>query len=385
MKRIIILGSTGSIGKNTLNIIRRMNKHFQVLALAVKNNIRILERQIHQFHPKYAAVLDIESAARLRKKVRGVTVLEGEEGIRSLLELKKADLVVNSIIGSAGLQYTHKAIREQLPVALANKESLVMAGKIIMKLARKNKVPIIPIDSEHSALFHLLKRTRPDEIEKIILTASGGPFLTWRKIDLVNVTPWDALRHPVWRMGSKITVDSATMLNKGFEIIEAHHLFDIDFNKIEVIIHPQSIIHSMIQTIDGEIYAQLSPPDMRFPILSALSFPEMIKNPLKPLGVEKIHRLSFQKPDVKKFPLLSYAYAIGKKGGNLPAALTVADEIAVKLFFERKLKFSHIFNKIKQIVESVKFIKNPDIEDIFKTERDILTRYSYSAQNDRGF
>jgi len=250
-----------------------------------------------------------------------------------------------------------------------------MAGDIIMNLARHNGTKIIPIDSEHSAIFHLLLNQKPENIEKIILTASGGPFRNWRKTDLRKVTPIDALKHPVWSMGSKITIDSATMINKGFEVIEAHHLFNISYDKIDVVIHPQSIIHSMIQTIDGEIYAQMSPPDMRYPILNALFFPDKVKNPFKSLDIDKIRKITFEKPDYKKFPLLKYSYEIGKKGGNLPSALTVADDVAVDMFLKRKIKFNKIFTTIKKIVESVKFIDKPDINDIFRTEKYILEKY----------
>ncbi len=376
MKKIVILGSTGSIGKNTLEVIRAFRDKFKVIALTAKQNIKILENQIKEFQPKYVAVLNSDAAAKLKKKIKNIEVFVGEDGIKYLLKLKNIDLIVNAIMGSAGLRYTYEAIKTGKIIALANKESLVMAGKIVMKSAKKYKSSIVPIDSEHSALFHLLHNKKPKEIEKIILTASGGPFFRWKTIDLKNVTPWEALKHPVWRMGSKITVDSATMLNKGFEIIEAHHLFNIDYDKIDVIIHPQSIIHSMVQIIDGEIYAQLSPPDMKFPIINALSFPEKLKNPFKRLSLEKIKKLSFEKPDYNKFPLLKYSYEIGKRGGNLPAALTVADEIAVNLFLQRKIKFNQIFKLIKNIVESVKFIKNPDIEDIFNTENYILEKFN---------
>jgi len=376
LKKIVILGSTGSIGKNTLEVIRAFRDKFKVIALTAKQNIKILENQIKEFQPKYVAVLNSDAAAKLKKKIKNIEVFVGEDGIKYLLKLKNIDLIVNAIMGSAGLRYTYEAIKTGKIIALANKESLVMAGKIVMKSAKKYKSSIVPIDSEHSALFHLLHNKKPKEIEKIILTASGGPFFRWKTIDLKNVTPWEALKHPVWRMGSKITVDSATMLNKGFEIIEAHHLFNIDYDKIDVIIHPQSIIHSMVQIIDGEIYAQLSPPDMKFPIINALSFPEKLKNPFKRLSLEKIKKLSFEKPDYNKFPLLKYSYEIGKRGGNLPAALTVADEIAVNLFLQRKIKFNQIFKLIKNIVESVKFIKNPDIEDIFNTENYILEKFN---------
>ncbi len=374
MKKIIILGSTGSIGKNTLNVIKKTGNRVKVIGISIRRNIKEAEKQIKEFKPKYVAVLEKKAADILQRRVKGVNILRGEEGILSLLE-KRIDMVVNAVIGSSGLKYTYYAVKNGLDISLANKESLVMAGDIIMNLARHNGTKIIPIDSEHSAIFHLLLNQKPENIEKIILTASGGPFRNWRKTDLRKVTPIDALKHPVWSMGSKITIDSATMINKGFEVIEAHHLFNISYDKIDVVIHPQSIIHSMIQTIDGEIYAQMSPPDMRYPILNALFFPDKVKNPFKSLDIDKIRKITFEKPDYKKFPLLKYSYEIGKKGGNLPSALTVADDVAVDMFLKRKIKFNKIFTTIKKIVESVKFIDKPDINDIFRTEKYILEKY----------
>jgi len=384
MKNIVILGSSGSIGKSVIEVVREFKNEFKIIGLAVRENIEVLIKQVKEFLPAYVAILNREAYKRILVKkdlFKGVKFLEGEEGIEEVATLKEADIVVNAIVGSSGLRYTYKALESGNDVALANKESLVMAGEILNKLAKKKRVRIIPVDSEHSAIFNLISNRKLDTIERIILTASGGPFRLWRKIDFKNIKVWQALKHPTWKMGSKITIDSATMANKGFEVIEAHYLFDIPYDKIDVVIHPQSLIHSMIETINGEIYAQISLPDMRYPILNALSYPEILKNPFKRLELKDLKKLTFEMPDYKKFPLLSYAYEIGKKGGNLPAAFVVADDIAVKLFLKNKIKFNEIFKFIKKIVEKVKYIENPSLNDIFETEKFIYERIKTSGYN----
>ena len=280
-KNIVILGSTGSIGQNSLEIISKFKDRFNVTGLSANRNIDLLEKQINIFKPEYAAVNNETSGRELQKKCKNTKILIGQQGIKKLCGIKKCSLVLNAIIGSSGLKYTVEAIYNRKNIALANKESYVMAGRIINKLIKKYKVKIIPVDSEHSAIFHLINNLNKKDIEKYYLTASGGPFVNKPVREFMKITIKDTMKHPIWKMGGKITVDSATMINKGFEIIEAHYLFNIDFNDIKVIIHPQSIIHSMVKTKDGEIYAQLSPPDMKFPILNALSYPEKLKNPFK--------------------------------------------------------------------------------------------------------
>ncbi|MBU1077479.1 MAG: 1-deoxy-D-xylulose-5-phosphate reductoisomerase [Spirochaetes bacterium] len=376
MKNIVILGSTGSIGKNSLEIIDKFKDKFNVLALSANKNINLLEKQIKKFKVGMAAVYDETLAKQLQKKCRNTEIYSGTDGIKKLCAFKKCDLILNAIIGSSGLKYTVESIYNRKNIALANKESYVMAGPILNDLIRKYKVDIIPVDSEHSAIFHLIKNldSRKD-IEKIYLTASGGPFLNKPIQEFVQITIEDALKHPVWSMGGKITVDSATLINKGFEVIEAVHLFKIGYQDIDVVIHPQSIIHSMVKVIDGEIYAQLSPPDMKFPILNALSYPEKLKNPFQSLDLYKLKNLSFQKPDNNKFPLLKYSYDIGKKGGNLPAALSIADDIVVSQFLERKIRFNDIFPGIKNIVENVKYMETPDLDDILRLEKEINYRF----------
>lgn len=370
-KNIVILGSTGSVGKNSLEIISNFPDRFNVTALSANTNIKLLEHQIKKFKPGFAAVYDKILAGELQKKCPDTEIFSKEEGIKKLCGIKECDMVLNAIIGSSGLKYTVEAVYNKKNIALANKESYVMAGLILNELIKKYNVRIIPVDSEHSAIFHLLQGLNKKEIEKYYLTASGGPFFNKHSKDFIKITVKDTMKHPVWNMGGKITVDSATMINKGFEVIEAHHFFNIDYDAIEVVIHPQSIIHSMVRTVDGEIYAQLSPPDMRFPILNALSFPEKLKNPFKALDFFNQKSLTFKKPDFRKFPLLKYSYEIGMKGGNLPAALSLADDIAVEQFLIKKIKFNDIYPCIKKIIKKVKYIEIPDLDDIFRLEKEI--------------
>jgi len=368
MKNIVILGSTGSIGKNSLRIIAKFKDKFRVIGVSAYKNIKILENQIQEFNIPVVAIYDKELANKLQKKYPDIEVLAGEKGIKKLCGLKECDMVLNAIIGSSGLKYTLECIYNRKNIALANKESYIMAGEFINNLSKKYNVEIIPVDSEHSAIFHLISKVNKNDIVKYYLTASGGPFLNKPIKEFENITVEETLQHPVWEMGGKITVDSATMINKGFEVIEAHHLFNIDYDMIEVVIHPQSIVHGIIKTKDGEMYAQLSLPDMKYPIMNALSFPEKLENPFPQLDIFSLKELTFSKPDYKKFPLLRYACEVGRKGGNLPAALSIADDIVVEKFLNGRLKFTQIFPSIKKIVESVKYIENPNLEDILNLE-----------------
>jgi 1-deoxy-D-xylulose-5-phosphate reductoisomerase len=314
---------------------------------------------------------DESSAEKLKKQFPDNKILSGEDGIKELCRLKNCDLVLNAIIGSSGLKYTIESINHKKDLALANKESMVMAGDIVNQLAIENEVKIIPVDSEHSAIFHLIENINKNELEKIYLTASGGPFLNTPITEFKDITPEKALAHPVWKMGGKITVDSATMMNKGLELIEAHYLFHMPYEDMEVIIHPQSIIHSMIKTIDGEMYAQMSLPDMKYPILNALTYPDKVKHGFEQLDLFEQESLTFKKPDMERFPLLKLAYEIGKKGGNLPAALTLADDIVVEKFLNHEIKFTDIYPMINKIVNSVKYIENPKLEDILSLEKEL--------------
>lgn len=374
-KNIVILGSTGSIGKNSLQIIEKFPEQYQVKALSAGKNNELLKKQIKKFRPEYVAIQDKQAYEELKGKVKHCEILLGEKGIQQLCKLNNVDLLVNAIIGSVGLKYTIEAIKNRKRIALANKESYVMAGDIINQLIKKYKVNIIPIDSEHSALFYLLLNQKKENIEKLILTASGGPFLNKSLKEFKKITIEDTLNHPVWSMGNKITVDSATLMNKGFEIIEAHYLFQIPYEKLDVIIHPQSIIHSLIQTIDGEFYAQMSKPNMCHPILNAFSFPQMNKYPFEKLNLWEQKTLSFQEPDFNKFPLLKYAYETGRKGGNLPAAVCIADDIVVHKFLNKQIKFHEIYQSIKNIVKQIKYVEKPDLDYIFWLEESMKEKF----------
>ena len=367
-KKIVVLGSTGSIGINTLRVITRLRNRFQIVALAAKENINLLEKQIRKFHPEVIALANKKSAQELRGRFKNMKVLDGEEGLIEVARLKEADLVVSAIVGASGLIPTLEAIRAGKRVALANKEALVMAGEIIMNAAHKRGVDILPIDSEHSAIFQCLKGERKREVSRIILTASGGPFLRLSFSRLKSVTPQEALRHPTWEMGKKITVDSATLMNKGLEVIEAHHLFGIDIDRIEVVIHQEAIVHSLVEFVDGTMLAHLGTPDMRLPIQYALTCPERLPNPLKGLDLVKIKKLTFQKPDTKRFPCLKLAYKAARIGGAAPAVLNAANEIAVSLFLKRKVGFMEIPEMIEKVLKRHKPIKNPTLSEILKAD-----------------
>lgn len=374
-KNIVILGSTGSIGQNALKIVEMFPDRFRVLALSARSNTTLLMRQIRRFRPPYAALFEPSSLKNLKKSIRGIEILPGEEGLKALCGLKESDIILNAVTGSSGLKYTVEAVCHGKKIALANKESLVMAGGLIRALLKKHGSEIIPVDSEHSALFHMLRNIRQEHVDSLILTASGGPFLNRPRNDFKRISLKETLAHPTWNMGSKITVDSATMMNKGFEVIEAHHLFRIPYERIEVVIHPQSVVHSMVRTIDNETYAQLSPPDMKYAILGALVYPDMVKSPLPAHDFSRPSSLTFRKPDGKKFPLLGFAYTAGKKGGNLPAALCCADDAAVHRFLCQKIRFRDIPALIQSIVRKIKYVENPDLGHIFWLEKQIRKQY----------
>ena len=337
MQNLVVLGSTGSIGKNTLDVVSRTDE-FNVVGLSCKSNIDELSRQIERFKPKYVCIEDKKSAVIVRERFKEIVVLEKEEGLIELVSFDDVDFVVNAIVGSAGLLPTYYTLKNRKRLALANKESLVVAGKILSEVAKRNSIEIVPIDSEHSAIYQCLEGKNKKEIEKLILTASGGPFLDK---DFASATVEDALKHPNWDMGKKITIDSATMMNKGFEIIEARWLFDT--KNIEVVIHPESIIHSAVEFVDGSIIAQMADKDMRIPIAYALFKPRRINLPFK-ISLTDIAKLTFRKPDFSRFPTLEFAFeALRKEDKNLGLILNVADEIAVEAFLSEKIKFVDIF------------------------------------------
>lgn len=370
MKRVVILGSTGSIGRSALDVIGRHRERFTVTGLAAGSNIEVLEEQIRNFHPEIVAVAVPEASERLRKQVGDmVEVITGEEGVNAVASHGNSDFVLSAMVGFSGLLPTLNAIRAGKTIGLANKETLVVAGEIIMKEARSRDVRILPVDSEHSAVFQCLEGRGKDHLRRIILTASGGPFINRKAEEFGNISPDEALRHPRWRMGRKVTIDSATLMNKGLEVIEASHLFDLGPDEIGVVIHPESIIHSMVELIDGTIISQQSVPDMKGPIAYALSYPERLSNIMPPLDLTSIGTLSFFKPDLEKFPCLSYAYDALRVGGTMPAVLNASNEVAVKAFLEGRIHFNEIPVIINKTMSSHTSKGSPEIADIIEADR----------------
>ena len=372
MKRIAILGSTGSIGRQTLDVAREQGD-IEVTALCARRSVALMEEQIREFNPKKAVMWDEEAAADLRVRVRDldVEVLAGMEGILDVASMDGYDYFVTAIMGMVGVRPTVAAIESGKKIALANKETLVTAGHIIMPLAADRGVPILPVDSEHSAIFQSLNGEAGNPIAKIWLTASGGPFRGKTAAELEKVTPADALRHPTWSMGPKITIDSSTLVNKGLEVIEARWLFDVDPSQIQVLVHPQSVIHSMVEYEDGAIIAQLGVPDMRLPIQYALYYPER-----RPMGGEKMDfyalgQMTFERPDMKNFPALGLAYEAIRRGGNMPTMLNAADEIAVQLFLDGKIAYPEITEMIRRCMETCRFIESPTLDQVFETEKEV--------------
>jgi 1-deoxy-D-xylulose-5-phosphate reductoisomerase len=372
MKNISILGSTGSIGMNALDVIKDNPTRFKVVALSAHRNVSMLKKQIDQFRPKIVSVVDQESALELEKIVDpawGTEILFGADGYRQVASIKEADMVISSMVGSAGLLPTIEAIEAGKDIALANKEVMVMAGEIVVNKARMKGVNILPVDSEHSAVFQCLSGHRHTDIKRIILTASGGPFLNLSREELENVKPEQALKHPNWKMGPKVTIDSASMMNKGLEIIEAKWFFLVDIDHIEVQIHPQSIIHSMVEYVDGSVIAQLGVPDMRIPIAYALSYPERISRTEPYLDLPKVGHLEFFSPDLEKFPNLGLACEAGRVGGTHPAVLNAANEVAVESFLKGSIRFTDMPKMIKEVLSSHQTRQNPTIEDILSADR----------------
>ena len=369
MKKIAILGSTGSIGTQTLEIVRS-NKDLQVFALAAGSNVLKMEEQIREFHPSVAVMWTEEAARELRIRVEdtGTKVLAGMEGLLEIAVMDEMEVLVAAIVGMIGIRPTIAAIEAGKTIALANKETLVTAGHIIMPLAARKKVPILPVDSEHSAIFQSMQGEPKERVEKILLTASGGPFRGKKREELLDITVEDALKHPNWAMGKKITVDSATLVNKGLEVIEAKWLFGVGPEKIQVVVHPQSIIHSMVEYADGGIMAQLGMPDMKLPIQYALFYPDR-----RPLGGKRVDffelsSITFEKPDTDTFRGLKMAYEAIDMGGSMPTVYNAANEKAVSLFLERKIKFLEIYDLIQGAMENHKAIAEPSIEEILETE-----------------
>ncbi|WP_427338687.1 1-deoxy-D-xylulose-5-phosphate reductoisomerase [Caloranaerobacter sp. DY30410] len=382
MKNISILGSTGSIGTQTLEVINELDD-FKIVGLSANTNIDLLEKQALKYKPKIVAVYDESRAKLLREKLKvyNIKVVSGMDGLIEVATEKEADIVLTSVVGMIGLLPTLEAIKFGKTIALANKETLVTAGEIVMIEAKKNNVDIIPVDSEHSAIFQSLKSGKKEEVSKIILTASGGPFRGKKLKDLENVSVFDALKHPNWSMGRKISIDSATLMNKGLEVIEAKWLFDVDIENIEVVIHPQSIIHSMVEFIDGSVIAQLGVPDMKVPIQYALTYPERKYSNIKKLKLTEIKTLTFEEPDIDTFPCLKLAFEALKHGGTMPSVLNAANEVAVKLFLDRKIKFLDIPKLIEEVMLKHKIIYNPKLDDIIESDK--WARESIVSKYDR--
>ena len=371
MKKITILGSTGSIGLSTLDVIGKNPGRFQVVALAAGQNVKLLKNQIEILKPKIVSVNTKENALKLRQALSPnikVKILYGKEGLNDIASFPEAKIVVSAISGAAGLMPTLAAIEAGKDIALANKETMVMAGEIVNRRAKIKKVKIIPVDSEHSAIFQCLQGENIKDLKRIILTASGGPFLNFNTNQLKQVKLSQALKHPRWKMGKKITIDSATLMNKGLEVIEAKWLFNLDIEKIDVLIHPQSIVHSMIELIDGSVLAQMGIPDMRIPISYALTYPERILNDLSSLNLLKTEKLEFRTPDIKKFPCLRLAYEAGLCGGTTPAVLNAANEIAVAAFLDQKIKFVDLPGIIDMVLTAHICVMHPSLKDILEAD-----------------
>ncbi|PIE31475.1 1-deoxy-D-xylulose-5-phosphate reductoisomerase [candidate division KSB3 bacterium] len=369
-KHITILGSTGSIGISTLQVIEQFPERFQIVGLAAQQNIDRLEKQIRQFHPPIVAVADESRAQELRQRCSDVVVeiLTGEQGVIAAATHPEVDLVVSAIVGFAGLIPTYHAVLADKQIALANKETLIVAGDLIVPEVRKRGLSLLPVDSEHNAIFQSLQGHRASNIHKILLTCSGGPFRTYSQEQLQSVSVEDALRHPNWAMGQKITIDSATLMNKGLEVIEAHWLFDVDFPEIEVVVHPQSLVHSMVEYVDGSIISQMGVPDMKIPIGYALAYPDRLNLNVPSLNLPKIGALTFEKPDDEKFPCLRHGYEAGTIGGTMPAVLNAANEVAVDLFLRRKISFMDIPRTIEAVMgqHDVKPVTSLDV--LLKTD-----------------
>ena len=372
MKSVSLLGSTGSIGTQTLDVIRK-NNDIKVVALAAGTRVKELAEQTREFKPQLVSVKTQEKAKELKVLLSDmdVKIVYGMEGLIEAATIDEADIVVTAVVGMMGIEPTIAAINAHKDIALANKETLVTAGHIIINLAKEKNVSIYPVDSEHSAIFQCLNGENRGQIDKILLTASGGPFRGKTRKELENVTLADALKHPNWAMGRKITIDSSTMVNKGLEVIEAQWLFGVPVDKVQVIVQPQSIIHSIVQFVDGGVMAQLGSPDMRLPIQYALYYPERRILDTKRLDFYELAQITFEKPDMETFKGLKFAYNAAERGGNIPTAMNAANELAVSRFLDEKIKYLDIYDIIEYAMENIKYIDNPTVEQILETEKTV--------------
>lgn len=371
MKKIAILGSTGSIGTQTLEIVEQNSEDLEVVAMAAGSNIELLEKQVRKYHPKLVAVWDEKKAEDLKENLKdlSVQVMGGMDGLLAVATVEESEILVTAIVGMIGIRPTIAAIKSGKDIALANKETLVTAGHIIMPLAKKCGVRILPVDSEHSAIFQSLQGEKENRIDKILLTASGGPFRGKTYEELENATLEAALKHPNWSMGKKITIDSATMVNKGLEVMEARWLFGVSLGQIQVVVHPQSVLHSAVQFMDGAVIGQMGTPDMRLPILYALFYPKRRTLYAEELDLFSIGTLQFERPDMETFFGLSLAYDAADAGGNMPTVYNAANEKAVAMFLDKKIRFLEIPEIIATSMQEIDYVKHPSLEDILDTEK----------------
>lgn len=370
-KNLVILGSTGSIGKSTLEVIRNHPGTFVVRALAAHSNVELLAQQYHEFKPEYLGLADETKLDQLKSLLKDekVQIVVGEEELVGLTSIMMVDVVVNAIVGAAGLLASLQTINMGRTLAVANKESLVCGGPLFRQIIPKTKANVLPIDSEHSAIWQALQAGKEKELKKIIITASGGPFRTLPKEQFEQITKKEALNHPTWNMGAKITIDSATLANKGLEVIEATVLFDVPVDKVEVVVHPQSIIHSMVEFVDSSVIAQLSLPDMKLPISYALFWPERRQSAFGKIDWNKMKELTFEQADMEKFPALKLAFEVAKTGGTAPAVFNAANEIAVAAFLNDEIKFVHIPEIIRYTVEAAELVELPDLNHIIAADK----------------
>ncbi len=368
MKKIAILGSTGSIGLQTLDVVEQLG--FEVIALTANSSVDTLVKQAHKYRPKMVVLMNSEYVDELKYKLEGtdIDVLVGMDGLIQAATHPDVEMVVNALVGAVGVLPTLEGIQANKTIALANKETLVTAGELVMEKASEHNVQILPIDSEHNALFQALHGEDPAKVSRLILTASGGPFRNFSKEQLKEVTPAQALKHPNWDMGGKITIDSATLMNKGLEVIEAHWLFDIDYDQIDIVVHPQSIIHSLVEFTDSSILAELGLPDMRVPIQYALTYPERHENSLERLDLVKVSQMTFEAPKRDLFPCLELAIRAGRRKGTLPAVMNAANEVAVHMFLKGEITFMMIPELIEKVMDRHKVVDSPDLKQILAAD-----------------
>jgi len=368
MKKISILGSTGSIGTQTLDVVKGHSKEFQVLGLAAFNETEKMLEQIKEFKPEKVCLFEEKAAEELQKKTK-VEVVSGMQGLKEIATIENVEQVIVSVVGAIGIEPTLEAIKKGKNIGLANKETLVSAGESIMKEVRKKGIVLMPIDSEHSAIFQCLNGEERKKVSKVIITCSGGPFRGKKLKDFYNSTPEQALGHPTWSMGAKITIDSSTLMNKGLEVLEAKWLYDLSLEEIEIVVHPQSLIHSMVEFVDGSVMAQIGTHDMRTPIQYALTYPKRLPNSFPRLNFFENNNFTFEKPDFENFPCLKYAFEAGKKGGTLASAMNAANEIAVLAFLDKKIKYGEIPKIIKKVMDEHKNKISPSVEDALNADK----------------